>query len=184
MLLWLRLQSENAGDTPKDHRLGFTAPSKSVYWPLSNHKNYCSWAKFQIILRVIFEICHNFSIHSAFDRNDIWRKKTRNYLFTSGNKFQDSNCTWPSDSMNNEYALVTSPKLHLVHRKRMGMNGWPIHQNANKRTLITRCRMPLKCKVWPPSLHNPAVEDAQCLGPLGAPPTPHSTFNYTPITIG
>ena len=32
------LQSENAGDNPRDHRLGFTTPSESVYWPLSNHK--------------------------------------------------------------------------------------------------------------------------------------------------
>ena len=66
-------------------------------------------------------------------------KKARNYLFTSGNKFQDNNCTWLSGSMNNEYA--TSPKLHLVHRKWMGMNSWPINQNAKKFLLITRCRM-------------------------------------------
>ena len=66
-------------------------------------------------------------------------KKARNYLFTSGNKFQDNNCTWLSGSMNNEYA--TSPKLHLVRRKWMGMNSWPINQNAKKFTLITRCRM-------------------------------------------
>ena len=69
------LQSETAGDTPRDHRLGFTTPWESVYWSFSNHKNYCSGAKFHITLDVIQEIYLNLCIPSVFDRNDIWWKK-------------------------------------------------------------------------------------------------------------
>ena len=130
-----------------------------------------------MILRVILETGLNLCIPSAFDRNDIRRKQTHNYLFTSRNKFQDSNCIWLSGSMNNEYALQLPQNYTWSTKKWMGMNGWPIHQNAK---CAYSSWAPLQFKVWPPS--HPYCRRCSVLGTIrGSPhtrPNPQLHPNY------
>ena len=110
-------------------------------------------------------------------------------MFTSGNKFQDSNCTWLLDSMNNEDALAISSKFGP---QKMNGNEWLTNSSKCKKVhthhKVFYSRM-LSISALSPEMQNmisftslKIVKDAQCLGPFGAPPLAPDPVTQPSIT--
>ena len=120
-------------------------------------------------------------------------KKARNYLFTSGNKFQDNNCTWLSGSMNiwimnmqlpQNYTWSTENEWEWIVDQLIKM------QKNSYSSQGVECYefqpFSLKCKVWP--ISHPCCGRCSLLGTIrGSPrtrpdPQLHPHYNWLGVS--